>query len=162
MVTWIYSGCKFCYCVHTIDRNPRSMFFLTIPWNTTCGWWLGFTQPVSFAINSVHTNDNNLRPIFFLTIYALKHNLWMGTRIHSARKLCYSYYVHTNNRNLRPIFSLTMPLNTTFGWSSGFTLEVSYAMMYTSMIILSWSYPRTQALFSVYYPCIWPLTQANV
>ena len=49
----------------------------------------------------VYTRDLNLRPMFF-PYHALKHNLWMVTRIHSASKLC--YHVHTRDHNLRPMF----------------------------------------------------------
>ena len=64
----------------------------------------------------------------------MQHNLWMVTRIHSACKLC--YYVHTSDHNLRPMFFLTMPWNTTCGWWLGFTQRVSYAIVYTPMIII--------------------------
>ena len=47
MVTRIHSACKFCYYLYTNDRNLIPIFILT---NIICGWWLGFTQRVSYAI----------------------------------------------------------------------------------------------------------------
>ena len=81
--------------------NLRPMFFLTMSWNTTCGWQLGFTQYVSCAI--VYANDHKSET-HVLSDYVLKYNLRMVTRIHSECKLCYCVY--TNDRNLRPMFFL--------------------------------------------------------
>ena len=124
MVTQIHSACKLCYCVHTNDHNPGPMFSLTMPWNTTYGWWFKFTQHVSCAI--VYTPMIIIRdPCSFWLCF--EHNLWMVTWIHSDCKLCYC--VHTNDHNLRPMIFLNMLWNTTCGLWLGFTQQVSCAIV---------------------------------